>query len=562
MSEGPQGSKNPFILRNYRFIYPSEGRVLSVNTVNNRDISLQFKIDGSPVILTYESDLIIRVPMNPSTSFAALKDQAKRLLSGETTTVPPYRIKAKSLGTVVKDCRANISNFSFYSVNTPMYLTEGLYRKTPRFIFSHPDAYTTESCIPLEPLPSSGTNPRIYPITYNLSPAGTIAKQWDNTSYVTPIIDPQGRYVFDFRIPFTDLLPCFKAGVLPLMMINSNVVDMNLTIFNPLSWLVPVIFSAPTEISVFLSLTTVALPDLNPLAELLVTPHLSEKRFRAPYLDYNVFDRIIQLSPTFLAGTQSGNASVAEFNFNILQYYRNVPFISISFLDMSSEGSITTFKPGVPPDQMLKELSLKNYQSADVKTTAEQAGGRETKWPPALGQSDGQGGRLPTQVSDLFNIIEDGPVNPWSKDGIIPLDAQDRERGGFYTLPPCTELEDINVRLGPSSFPITQWPLDSNMAYLMNRKHFEMYGRRYNETRVTNGARMSQGDATLFFDLSHGPFGGFQIDSDNPLQVSGRINASNAFITNDPINIRVMLTIWFSNHFVIDLDSGGVYMEQ
>ncbi|MDE6589982.1 MAG: hypothetical protein K2K53_06500, partial [Oscillospiraceae bacterium] len=139
--------------------------------------------------------------------------------------------------------------------------------------------------------------------------------------------------------------------------------------------------------------------------------------------------------------------------------------------------------------------------------------------------------------------------------------VEDRERGGFYTLPPAAAIENLNVRLGPSAFPLTQWAMDTNMAYLMNRKHFEMYGRRYNNTRVSPAARMQQGDAVLFFDLSHGPFGGFQIDADNPLQVTGEIDLSNSFFTTT-LNIRVVLTIWYSNHFVIDTDSGAVFTEQ
>lgn len=492
MAEG-LGSKNPFILRNYRFITPNNGRVFTINDNNKSfDIEFQFKVDGAPVILTYESDLILRLKMVPknNSNMSATVNNATfgtlNALDGMTSLVPPYRLKLKSLGNAVKYCRINMSNSSFYSINTPQYLNENLLRKTTKYVLSRPDSYTTEACV----LQNVNGNSKYY-----LAPAGTITKQWDNASFVSPTKTSANEYVLDFRIPLTDLLPVFKAGVLPIMLTNSRQFDFFTTIYGLAKWFVPFQFDFPTSLEPILSLTTVAFPEMNPLAELIIKPHLQNGYFRAPYLDYNVFSRDVVIP--------AESKSSFDFDFNVTQYYNNVPFVSLSFLDTSTPGDVDS-----------------------VFTT-------------------------PTDISTSLQ-------NPWMNK--ITLTPEDREVGGFYTLPTGAVLENVNVKLGSGAIPLTQWPLDGNMTYLMNRKHFEMYGRRYNESRICPVSRSWQGDASFFFDLSHGGHGGFQIDSDNPLQVTGMINTAQAFVPSN-VNIRVMLTVWFSNHLIVT-EGGGVTMKQ
>lgn len=486
--DGGLGSSSPFILRNYRFITPTRGT--SVADVNN-DVEMQFKIDGAPVILTYESDLILRlnvVPKKPE--YSSLQFSADRgafnIRDGLTSLIPPYRLKLKSLGSAITYCRINLANASFYSVNTPQYLMENIMRKTTKYILSRPDSYTTEACV----LAKTDTDSP----SYFLAPGGSITKQWDNTSFVSPVKNTTGTYQIDFRIPLTDLLPVFKAGVMPVMLTNSKQFDLFIKVLGIAKWFVPVTFNLGDSFEPILALTTVALPSLNPLAELLIKPHLQGDMFRAPYLDYYVYNQNVVLS--------SGVPGKYDFSFNISQLFKNVPFISLSFLETSTNASSNN---------------------------------------------------LPTIETTV--TVDNAFVEGWNDK--IPLSPTDRENAGFYTLPTGTTIENLRIELGPSAFPLTQWPLDNNMVYLMNRKHFEMYGRRYNESRVCPVSRQWQGDACFFFDLSHGGNGGFQIDSANTLNVRGIISTVAEAITAST-NIRVMLTVWYSNHLIIQLNDGGV----
>lgn len=490
--DGGLGSSSPFILRNYRFITPTRGSV--VNDVMN-DVEMQFKIDGAPVILTYESDLILRLNLRYKPGFSSLgfDDQrgALNIYDGLTSVNPPYRLKLKSLGSAITYCRINLSNAPFYSVNTPQYLMENIMRKTTKYVLSRPDSYTTEACV-LAQTESGGD------FNYYLAPGGSLTKQWDNTSFVSPVKNTSGSYQIDFRIPLTDLLPMFKAGVIPVMLTNSKQIDLFIKVLGIAKWFVPVTIEALGGVDSYepiLALTTVALPSLNPLAELLIKPHLQGDMFRAPFLDYYVYNQNVVL--------EASQTKKYDFSFNIAQLFKNVPFISLSFLDTSTTGG----SPFVTPSSIM-------------------AGALTEGWTDK-----------------------------------IPLSPTEREIGGFYTLPTGTTIENLRIELGPSAFPLTQWPLDNNMVYLMNRKHFEMYGRRYNESRVCPVSRQWQGDACFFFDLSHGGNGGFQIDSANTLNVRGIISANGDAIKTI-INLRVMLTVWFSNHLIIQLNDGGVLMMQ
>lgn len=490
--DGGLGSSSPFILRNYRFITPTRGT--SVADVVN-DVEMQFKIDGAPVILTYESDLILRLNLTPKADYSSLQFVTDRgnlnMQDGLTALNPPYRLKLKSLGSAITYCRINLANASFYSVNTPQYLMENIMRKTTKYILSRPDSYTTEACVLAQTVSDGSFN-------YFLAPGGSLTKQWDNTSFVSPVKAPTGTYQIDFRIPLTDLLPVFKAGVMPVMLTNSKQFDLFIKVLGISKWFVPVTFGLGSSFEPILALTTVALPSLNPLAELLIKPHLQGDMFRAPYLDYYVYNQNVVL--------RAAQTQKYDFSFNISQLFKNVPFISLSFLDTSTIATVSTSVTITP---------------ATVST----------------------------------NILKEG----WNDK--IPLTSTDRENAGFYTLPTGTTIENLRIELGPSAFPLTQWPLDNNMIYLMNRKHFEMYGRRYNESRVCPVSRQWQGDACFFFDLSHGGNGGFQIDSANTLNVRGMISTNGVAIKTD-INLRVMLTVWYSNHLIIQLNDGGVLAVQ
>lgn len=495
--DGGLGSSSPFILRNYRFITPTRGT--SVTDVVN-DVEMQFKIDGAPVILTYESDLILRLNLTPKADYSSLQFAAGRgnlnIQDGLTAVNPPYRLKLKSLGSAITYCRINLANASFYSVNTPQYLMENIMRKTTKYVLSRPDSYTTEACV-LAQTSTESTNAGFKP-RYFLAPGGSLTKQWDNTSFVSPVKNVSGTYQIDFRIPLTDLLPVFKAGVMPVMLTNSKQFDLFIKVLGIKKWFVPLSFTLGNSFEPILALTTVALPSLNPLAELLIKPHLQGDMFRAPYLDYYVYSQNVPLV--------SGASAKYDFSFNIAQLFKNVPFISLSFLDTSTPATSSTAVSITPATSTTEAL-----------------------------------------------------VEGWNDK--IPLTPTDRENAGFYTLPTGTTIENLRIELGPSAFPLTQWPLDNNMIYLMNRKHFEMYGRRYNESRVCPVGRQWQGDACFFFDLSHGGNGGFQIDSANTLNVRGVISTNGEAI-KDSINLRVMLTVWYSNHLIIQLNDGGVLMMQ
>ena len=498
--DGGLGSSSPFILRNYRFITPTRGT--SVADVLN-DVEMQFKIDGAPVILTYESDLILRLNLTPKIDtsvsppvavYSSLTYKSSRgsfnIQDGLTALNPPYRLKLKSLGSAITYCRINLANASFYSVNTPQYLMENIMRKTTKYILSRPDSYTTEACI------LAKTD--VDNLSYYLAPGGSLTKQWDNTSFVSPVKNTAGTYQIDFRIPLTDLLPVFKAGVMPVMLTNSKQFDLFIKVLGISKWFVPLSFNLSGTFEPILALTTVALPSLNPLAELLIKPHLQGDMFRAPFLDYYVYSQNVVLA--------AQTTAKYDFSFNISQLFKNVPFISLSFLETSTTSSITS--------------------------------------PVTI-----------TPATTSTNAFPEGWVDK------IPLSPTDRENAGFYTLPTGSTIENLRIELGPSAFPLTQWPLDNNMIYLMNRKHFEMYGRRYNESRVCPVSRQWQGDACFFFDLSHGGNGGFQIDSANTLNVRGIISTMSDAIPRE-VNIRVMLTVWYSNHLIIQLNDGGVLAMQ
>lgn len=610
-----RGTQNPLLTRNYRVIPPScwkyinlaqarEAKAMGPGPTFLDDLEIQFKIDAAPVIMTYESELIFRIKVRPSTTLpdgahtpyateypevnadatsadkvAAginpfksawnwVGDNSYRfqffngLMSGLTTMGPLYRVKLKSMSQIIKRAYCTLSNCTYQSINTPQYLNEILLRKTIEEQRKYPDNYTFEYCVynaektpqgtsaegatipriqnlneavgevigvnripPPEPVgyeqqfipivsAVSGVPPMLLPgniSNYNITLANrsSIWNNWDNTALSTPYYDAvNDEIVIDFRIPLTELLPVFKIGVIPTMMINSSTIDLALSIYHPKRWFVSNYFNFPYACECWLNITTVSYPDINPLAEMLLKPHIMGDRFIAPYLDYFTLENTYDI----MKGTKQ------DFYFNIQQFFRNVPFISLSFLDVSSTG--------------------KNYNL-------------ESKYP----------GEKTTISSTGLTTFRDVQLVP-KYDGAIGLDYSNRVVGGFYTLPPDTIVSDLKILVGESAHPLTQLPIDSNSMYLYNRKHFEMYGRTFNYTRVCPISREKFGEASYFFDLSHGPMSGFNIAPNSPLQIQGTFYRHSAYIAqeeqNQYVRIKILLTIWYSNNFNVLLQPGAV----
>lgn len=611
-----RGTQNPLLTRNYRVIPPScwkyinlaqarEAKAMGPGPTFLDDLEIQFKIDAAPVIMTYESELIFRIKVRPSTTLpngahtpyateypevnanattservaAGINpfksiwnwdgDRSYRfqffngLMSGLTTMGPLYRVKLKSMSQIIKRAYCTLSNCTYQSINTPQYLNEILLRKTIEEQRKYPDNYTFEYCVyNAEKVPQGTTNtgetnerialtdeeavgvvfgqnripapepvgyeqqfipivsavsgvpPMLLPgniSNYNITLANrsSIWNNWDNTALSTPYYDAvNDEIVIDFRIPLTELLPVFKIGVIPTMMINSSTIDLALSIYHPKRWFVSNYFNFPYACECWLNITTVSYPDINPLAEMLLKPHIMGDRFIAPYLDYFTLENTYDI----MKGTKQ------DFYFNIQQFFRNVPFISLSFLDVSSTG--------------------KNYNL-------------HSKFP----------GEKTIISSTGLETARDNQLIP-KYDGAIGLDYSNRVVGGFYTLPPDTIVSDLKILVGESAHPLTQLPIDSNSMYLYNRKHFEMYGRTFNYTRVCPISREKFGEASYFFDLSHGPMSGFNIAPNSPLQIQGTFYRHSAYIAqaeqNQYVRIKILLTIWYSNNFNVLLQPGAV----
>ena len=614
-----QGSKNPLIIRNYRVVYPAcykdinlkapiDGIPFGPGPTFTTDFQLQFKIEAAPIILTYESEFIMRLkfrlpgdkndpyanlevpdPENPympslNNGIPIFNTSAKaalwqRILSGLhqgiATNGPLVRFKYKSMASAIKRAWCTMSNMTFQSVRTPEYLNEILLRKPVEQQRKFPDNYTGEyllysnvgtldglnlSQTTLNAIPDShqynatggvgvdsatasvmgardtlstdgfhgqllaGLNGRSAMLYTSLGPRGNTWSQWDNVSFSTPSVSLDELYVeMDIRIPLTELLPVFKIGVVPCMMINSSLIDLVLDIYHPDTWVRSRFLGTPISMETWLNISTVSFPDINPMAEMILRPKIMGDRFIAPFLDYFTVEKIVDVR----------SSTRVDFHFNVIQFFRNVPFISLSFLDVSTP-AIGEGEYESPADTLIM------YNGTNVVTLdpAKDKAGENVKYTTAGNYTD-----LP-----------------------IPLGPVDRERGGFYSIPPACRVNDLRIMLGESAFPLTQYPMSFNDMYMYNRKHFEMYGRDYNVTRVCPISRHRHGDASYFFDLSHGPFSGFSIDSDSPLQIVGTIQTGNTIIQdkqalgngNSVFRIKILLTIWYSNNFNAMLNSGGV----
>lgn len=536
-----QGSPNPLILRNYRMIPPLTWKFFNLTDfpsnfpgqhIPDRDIQLVFKVEAAPIVLPYESELILKFTFASNPKADRFKN-----ISNQWAPNPLYRIKGKSMAHIVKRCWATISNMTFQSYRPPAYLNEILLRKPAHLQQKYPDNYTGEKSIYIGDL--SGGKDGTLDFVNPPRVAGTLANQFamylellsrtitneGQLYFMTPqfnveeknILIQQGklesRYLttLTFRIPFTELLPVFKIGVIPLVMIASNSFDMWIDLYKPVEWFVNLGIGTPVALETYLNVTTVSFPDINPLAEALIRPRIYDGRFIAPFLDYLVFETRVTL-----------NQPEEQFYFNVTQFLRNVPFICLSFTDET------------------------HYNPLPVATDLS-----EEKRDPNQGT----------------NIIDDGVINNLGSDksvspshlvtGIpnaIPLNQLAAARGGFFNLPPHVSCKDVNIMLGESAFPLTQVPMSWDDMYMYNRKHFEMYGRDFNVYRVSPIGRAYSGDASFFFDLSHSPMTGFQIGPSSPLQLTGKIKRD----SDIPHEITIMLTCYYSNNFNAMLASGGV----
>lgn len=551
-----QGSPNPLILRNYRMIPPQTWKYYNLHEkptaypgqhIYNRDISLIFKVEAAPIVLTYESELILKI------KFLTKDDVIPKRISNQWTPNPLYRIKAKSMAHIVKRCWATISNMTFQSYRPPFYLNEILLRKPAQTQIKYPDNYTGEkiSYIQLKPddahkdayfgNPISSTNmfTLLEPLSrtcpnegqlYFMTPQFTTTKKTiENVAY--------SENTLTFRIPLTELLPVFKIGVIPLIMIASNSFDLWIDLYNPTDWFVDRGIGEPAALETFLNITTVSFPDINPLAETLIRPRIFDGRFIAPFLDYLTFDNtyVLQHDET-------------QFFFNITQSLRNVPFISISFLDETNyerEGPIKT------DAEFIKQFQPPFLGPSSVDDT----------W---IGVSLPQG--TMTTVEGATVKIDSHPVTSISAGNFTTghpftsaeeiLNHHERYKGGFFSLPPEVHCTDVNILLGESAFPLTQVPISEDDMYMYNRKHFEMYGRDFNVFRVSPIGRAHSGDASFFFDLSHSPMTGFQIGPSSPLQIIGKLKKK----LGDQKNYQILVTVtcYYSCNFNTLLASGGV----
>lgn len=535
-----QGSPNPLILRNYRMIPPQSWKYYNLHSnstaypgqhVHNKDISLVFKVEAAPIVLTYESELILKF------KFLTADATIAKRISNQWSPNPLYRIKAKSMAHIVKRCWATISNMTFQSYRPPFYLNEILLRKPANTQIKYPDNYTGEkiSYINLTKRDNETqahfSNPIISTNMFILlEPLSRTCPNEGQLYFMTPQFSTTTKYIgganyyentLTFRIPLTELLPVFKIGVIPLIMIASNSFDLWIDLYNPTNWFVDRGIGQIAALETFLNITTVSFPDINPLAETLIRPRIFNGRFIAPFLDYLTFDNtyVLQHDET-------------QFFFNITQSLRNVPFISISFTDetnykpsnpINAENLPLQFKPNTPNGISIDDTTLGGKTSTDVnlalKTSAE-------------------------------NFVTGHPFT--SVDEII--EHQDRLRGGFFSLPPDVHCTDVNILLGESAFPLTQVPISEDDMYMYNRKHFEMYGRDFNVFRVSPIGRTNSGDATFFFDLSHSPMTGFQIGPSSPLQITGKLKRTGG----KAYQILVTVTCYYSCNFNALLASGGV----
>lgn len=612
-----QGSKNPLILRNYRVIAPAGwkhinlvpgagGIAMGPGPTYTTDFQLVFKIEAAPVILTYESELIFRIYVPFQVGNAHLNGYPtpllrrdnimfdsmvqNGLLSGIATRGALFRTKFKSASQMVKRTWCTMSNMTFQSVNTPQYLNEILLRKPIEEQRKKPDNYTGEYSIyrqgppPLangkevETVPFAGVNENLLnednaellgnqalpafngnrDFGLSLGEHGTGWSQWDNISFSTPFWNnSMTELIIDFRIPLTELLPVFKIGVIPMMMIGSPTIDLIVDFYHPRSWFISRYFQTPQRAECWLNVSTVSFPDINPLASLLLEPRLIGDRFLVPYLDYFSIEHSYEVFPN----------SRTDFNFNILQFFRNVPFVSLSFLDETTPAFSDPRLFNQHNSSLDNPLSINGL--AKFPRAIETYGNNPQGVPlfqdmTALAAGAGEvadeilGGAIIRPQARENRVFMGGwsaeyPVNDMV-DYNWGLTPDDRRRGGFYNIPPLINVTDVKILLGESAFPLTQLPIDTNSLYMYNRKHFEMYGRNYNSSRVCPLSRDKQGDASYFFDISHGPFSGFTIDSDSPLQINGTFTS----IDNAIRRVRVILTIWYSNSFNVLRASGGV----
>ena len=77
-----QGSPNPLIIRNYRMIPPLTWKYYNLHKnphaypgqhVFERDINLVFKVEAAPVVLPYESELILKFTFLSTDDTAAMR---------------------------------------------------------------------------------------------------------------------------------------------------------------------------------------------------------------------------------------------------------------------------------------------------------------------------------------------------------------------------------------------------------------------------------------------------------------------------------------------------------
>lgn len=517
-----QGSSNPLILRNYRMIPPLTWKYYNLwedpaafpgEHVNNRDISLVFKVEAAPVVLPYESELVLKFTFlsKKHDNLLTKKDQ----ISNQWAPKPLYRVKAKSIAHIIKRCWATISNMTFQSYKPPYYLNEILLRKPAHLQMKYPDNYTGEKLIYLqfsEVDPKSRMiNPNI-PVNHFLEPLTRSCPNEGQLYFMTPQFLKKERIAggityyenqLTFRVPFTELLPVFKIGVIPLIMIASNSFDMWIELHNPKGWFVDCGIGEIAALETYLNVTTVSFPDINPLAEALIRPRIFDGRFIAPFLDYLTFENTYVLQHPEI-----------QFFFNITQFLRNVPFVALTFTDETSYEVPADGYPN-PEGTQIDDTGLLNA------------------------------GNL---VVEQLNFVTGTPK-------LIDLTEQQCRNGGFFSLPPNVHCEDLKILLGESAFPLTQVPMSWDDMYMYNRKHFEMYGRDFNIYRVSPIGRTYSGDATFFFDLSHSPMAGFQIGPGSPLQIMGKILKG-----TDPTiyRINVTVTCYYTNNFNALLASGGV----
>ncbi|EFO61793.1 Hypothetical protein GLP15_2178 [Giardia lamblia P15] len=353
-----QGSPNPLILRNYRMIPPLTFKFFNLSEdqpwypdqhIPNREINLVFKVEAAPIVLPYESELVLKF-----TFLSDINRENNKLLSNQWTPGPKYRIRAKSMGHIVKRCWATISNMTFQSYHQPYYLNEILLRKPAHLQMKYLDNYTGEKCAYLDILTATDnitnadkgiylTNPLnntglfIEPLSRTIPNDGQLYFMTPQFSTNTKVFGNVTYYEnhLTFRIPLTELLPVFKIGVIPLIMIASNFFDLWIDLYKPADWFLDYGIGQVAALETYLNITTVSFPDINPLAEALIRPRVYDSRFIAPFLDYLTFENSYTL-----------NQPETPFFFNITQFLRNVPFISISFVDNN------VYKPVLPEKDM------------------------------------------------------------------------------------------------------------------------------------------------------------------------------------------------------------------